>query len=487
MKRFIIGVIMAVMIFGISCGQKAEEKSAFDSDNPVTINLWHYYLGDNQLQIEKMADEFNNTVGAEKGITVNPIAKGTVKELEEAVEAAALGLIDSEEIPDIFSAYPDKAYQLSEKGILCDLNKYFSTEELSEYVPGFLQDGYLKDEHLYLIPIAKSTELLYVNETDFDAFAKDNSIKIDDLKTWEGILDASRKYYEYTDSLTPAVNGDGKSLMGFDSVLNYFVVACKQLGVDVIDGDRKCAYLKTDALKKVFDNFYEGFVMGYYGEHSKYRADDVKAGIVLMYVGSSSSTAYFPAWTEDAGKSRDIKCKVMPYPYFRDSQPYAIRQGAGMCVSASNPVKEEAACTFLKWFTETEQNLDFIGKTGYLPVMLDAYDNPKLVYDHIDKVSENEVVKENTIAAYELSKDNILSEYSFAAFPYEKSYDIRNALGPSMKEMALVDKEDVIKMRQEGMNDADIISQIDIDAQFDLWLEQVCKHLYKEKIKYIKE
>jgi multiple sugar transport system substrate-binding protein len=63
---------------------------------------------------------------------------------------------------------------------------------------------------------------------------------------------------------------------------------------------------------------------------------------------------------------------VYPVPNFEGSRPFAVQQGAGMAVSKSNSQKEEAAVTFLKWFTDYNQNGIFCGASGYLPVKKQA-------------------------------------------------------------------------------------------------------------------
>ena len=53
-----------------------------------------------------------------------------------------------------------------------DLNQYFTPQELSAYIPEFLEEGRLNGDHLYVFPTAKSTEVLFVNTTIFDRFAQ---------------------------------------------------------------------------------------------------------------------------------------------------------------------------------------------------------------------------------------------------------------------------------------------------------------------------
>ncbi len=57
---------------------------------------------------------------------------------------------------------------------------YLSEKERSAYVDAFLEEGII-DGRLVMLPIAKSTELLFLNKTIFDRFSTDTGASADDL------------------------------------------------------------------------------------------------------------------------------------------------------------------------------------------------------------------------------------------------------------------------------------------------------------------
>lgn len=63
----------------------------------------------------------------------------------------------------------------------------------------------------------------------------------------------------------------------------------------------------------------------------------------------------------------------MNAPVFKDENNATIQQDAGMVVTKSTPEQEYASCVFLKWFTETMNNLRFTSESTYLPVKKDAF------------------------------------------------------------------------------------------------------------------
>ena len=58
------GVLAAGQLLG-GCGKKAP---LYSPGNPVNLTVWHYYNGPQMAAFDAQAEEFNSTVGKEKGI-----------------------------------------------------------------------------------------------------------------------------------------------------------------------------------------------------------------------------------------------------------------------------------------------------------------------------------------------------------------------------------------------------------------------------------
>lgn len=239
------------------CTKGTESKSVqLDPDNPVSLTVWHYYNGAQQATFDELVSEFNATEGKEKGIYVEGYSQGSVSDLEKAISDSVAGVVGSQEMPDIFSTYADTAYSIEEQGRLTDLTQHFSQEELDEYVDSYIQEGYLHgDGALYLFPVAKSTEVMILNATDWEPFTKDAGVTLEDLQTLEGVVDVAEKYYEWTDAQTPDVpddvkTGDILAYTGSTSSAMYFPdqvvkedesedIAYKVLPIPVLEGGEK--------------------------------------------------------------------------------------------------------------------------------------------------------------------------------------------------------------------------------------------------------
>ena len=70
-----IGWLCGLLAMGaVVCG--CGEKSPLDAKNPVTIEVWNYYNGDQLTAFDSLVEEFNATVGKEKGIIVEGVSPG---------------------------------------------------------------------------------------------------------------------------------------------------------------------------------------------------------------------------------------------------------------------------------------------------------------------------------------------------------------------------------------------------------------------------
>ncbi|MEL7661032.1 extracellular solute-binding protein [Acetobacterium wieringae] len=486
MKRKIklVCLVISVLITLTACS--TGEKTALDPKNPVSITLWHYYVGDNKIALEKAVDAFNTSVGSEKGVVVNAVAKGSVAELEKAVTDAANGVINAEAMPDLFSCYPDKALEIDALGKLCDLNDYFTEAEKGLYVEEFLNSGQFDGERLLILPIVKSTELLYVNKTAWNEFAAESGLDASKLGTWEGVYAAAQSYYKWTDAQTPATVGDGKSLMGVDSVANYIIIGNKQLGVEVIDGKNQQVVLNREVMKKIFDTYYGGMSLGYFNAVGKFRSDDIKAGDLVAYVGSSSGAAYFPTWIEKDNTQQPIDFLALSYPVFTGGSPDAIQQGAGMSVTNSTPAKQEGAAVFLKWFTAEAQNIDFAMTTGYLPVQAGAYEN-EAFKTSLETLSAGTAADQNIAKVYEIALDQIMARETYASLPFKGSYEVRTTLEKSLTAMGEAGRQNAVVLKEQGMSEAEILAALDLNARFEEWLTVIRSQLDESGIAYVEK
>lgn len=456
-----------------STSQNAPDSSASDSSELITLSLWHYYNASTKDVLDVYINQFNDTVGAEKNIKVEAISYSSVDDLASAVVNAANKEVGVADMPNLFAAYSDIALLLHELELVVPLDDYFSEEELSLFHQDFLAEGRFTDEEsLMILPVAKSTELLFINETDFTVFAEATGASLSQLSTWEGLAEVAETYYNWTDEETPDISGDGRALFGLDSEANFMLVAATQLGEEIYrfgdDGTVEFA-LTTEGARKIWDTVLVPYIKGHYAAEGSYRSDNVKAGDLLIYAGSTSSVNYFPT-TVELGRTEtyDISGTAMAYPYFESGKKVAVQQGAGMMMSRTDEAQHEASVEFLKWLSTSEQNLNFAVNTGYIPVQQEA-----LSYEMVLEVmEENGTVSDMLETVADVTYHEVMADYEFyASTPFHGSYDCRSVLQTSILTAVSGTSSTLDAWLEEGRSYDDAVALMIGDEAFGIWYD----------------
>lgn len=338
-------------------------------DQPITINIWHVYGAQTDSPLNDYIQTFNETVGKEQGIQIEVTMVSNNKNIHKHILSAANNDPGASPLPDIFVAYPRTVMAMPDETILVDYRDYFTEEELSEFLPSFLQEGEVNGR-LVCLPVAKSTELLYVNQTAFDRFSDASGIQLSQLSTWEGVYSAACDYAAWTDSLTPDRPNDSKAFLVHDFHFNYFQVGVESLGESFFDGE-KISF--GPMFQKVWEPYARACLSGGVWLRDGYATDPLRTEEAIVSVASSASILYFSDEVIHLDNTTEqIELTVLPCPVFEDGAQMVMQRGAGMCTVKSTPERERAAVTFLKWLTEAERNTRFALSAGYMPVKKEA-------------------------------------------------------------------------------------------------------------------
>lgn len=353
--------LMMLTACGINGGQK----------EPVTLTVWHVYGGQTDSPLNDLIEEFNKTVGAREGIKLQVTVVSNTNNIHDAVLRAAGDEPGTTGLPGMFISYPKTVLAMPDSDILVDYRDYFSDEELSAYIPAFLEEGEI-DGRLVAFPVAKSTEIMFIDKTLFDRFAADTGVTLGQLDTWEGLFELSKEYYQWTDAQTPDVPGDGKAFFVHDYHFNYFQVGVESLGEDFFQGN-EIAYGK--AFSKVWETYADAAVQGGVWLNEGYATEPLRTGETIVSVASSASVLYYEdIVTYSDNRSEPIEVIARPVPCFENGQRLVMQRGAGFCTVKSTPERERAAAVFLKWLTEPEINVRFVTSVGYMPVTDAAFE-----------------------------------------------------------------------------------------------------------------
>ncbi len=403
MKKIFAVLLTLTLLLGGLAG--CSDKSPLDPDDPVTLTMWHNYGGDMQQTMDYLIDKFNSTVGKEQGIVIDVTAISSSSELNKSLTMIVNNDPGAPAMPDIFTGYPKVAIQFQEKGMLANLDEYFTEEELSAYVEAFVEEGRLADGGLYVFPVAKSTEVLYINRTLFDRFAAATGATWDMLSTFEGIAELSKMYYEYS---------GGKQFYAADSWFNFAEVGMAQLGDSIFDGE--ALSLDGDTYAHIFETVYAPAVEGGIAIYDGYSSDLSKTGDLVCSTGSSAGILFYgDTITYSDGTVENVEYDILPYPVFENGTKTALQRGGGLMVAKNDEKKEYAAGVFIKWLTDAEQNMGFVANTGYLPVTKAAFETE--LPEHVNTVEDPRIKKMLT------SVLSMYEEYTFFTAPTYTAFD----------------------------------------------------------------
>lgn len=340
------------------------KRSGLDKNNPVTLSLWHVYGEQADSPMNRLIDEFNETVGMKKGIIVNVTAMSNASKIGEKLLDAHNKIPGSAEMPDLFFAHKSNALELGTDNLL-DWNEYFSEKELSAYVPEFLEDG-TADGRLSVFPVSKSTHLLFIAGSQFERFSADTGVTYESLSDWNGFFDAAAKFYDWS---------GGKPFCAFDYPLRAVELAAAENGAANIFADDGFYNPSNEIFKQTFIKFADSFAKGHIMLSNLYSNTQVMTGEVAAGIGSSAAILYYnDTVTYEDGTSEPMNLEILPLPAENGKKPYITQAGVGLCAYKTSVQKAEAAVTFAKWLTEPDRNLDFVCQTGYMPVTNGAFD-----------------------------------------------------------------------------------------------------------------
>lgn len=472
-KRSIVALAIVACALLAGCGDREDKTETKDL---VRITVWNYYNGDQKEAFDTLVQEFNDTVGTQKGIVVESHGQGSVTDLEENVMAAIRGDVGASEVPDIFAAYADTAYSADLMEAVVDLRDYLTEEELSAYVDGYIEEGDFSGEgEIKIFPIAKSTEVMAVNKTGWEEFAAATGAVYEDMSTMEGLAETARLYYEWTDAQTPGIKNDGKALYGRDAMANYMIIGAMQLGTELfeVENGRMTLHFEEKTIKKLWDCYYVPFIKGYFAASGRFRSDDMKTGNIIAYTGSCSSASYYPQTVSISDtESYPIEIEVLPAPQFEGAEQYAVQQGAGMVVTRGTEAEITASIEFLKWFTDAERNVRFAAESGYLPVKKEANEKEAIVNSGFEMSKDIE----NTLM---VAIDTVNSNYMYTTRAFEYGAAARAFLETVMSEQAVADRAVVVERLETGMSFDEAVAEFCTEKYFKAWYDRAERELAK--------
>lgn len=465
-------------------GGTAEEQSAGieavsapaedDHEGLIKIEFWHYYNDAQKQHMDQLIEEYNSTIGKDKGVVVEAYSQGSIADLTSKIDLVLNGSSNDVDMANIVLAYRDMVVNTVRlhPDRLVELSSVVPEADLKQYNEAYLDEGYI-DGKLYILPVAKSTELLLMNETRLDQFlAAHPDCKTEDMASWEGLERMAEEYFKWTDDMTPDIPGDGSPFVGADNLVNYFIAMNHAMGSDIYhyDQDGKVVPdLDLDIIKKLFLNYYEPFTKGYYGASGRYRSDDVKQSYLAGYIGSSSSVLYFPEEVADSdGNMVPVTTGVYQYPVMEGTTPTAIQQGAGVSVFNRGAKENQAALDFVHWLT-IDKGLEMATSMSYMPAN----------NTDIARVQEQKDIDPRVLKGIETGLKQSSTYQMVYGFDFENAYDVRTAVDTCFSETLSQGRQEFLEYLDQGQSMDQASVSMEYDKKAEAFYEQV-KAIFEE-------
>ena len=445
-------LLIVLLAFLTGCGNP----DILDTKKPVTLTIWHTYVEQMGDEFRALVDEFNSTFGANAGIIIDIASVSNAEELNERLIDAANEVPGAPTLPDMAVLYPRVAVLLAQDELLLDLGEYFTAQERARFVPSLLDEGMLGGDTLYLLPVAKSTEVLYLNRTVFDRFAAEVGADISQLSSFEDIANLASQYYDWTDAQTPDIQNDGKAFYYSDNPFNLTSIWFEQLGESFIENEQM--NISSATFERFWNSYYPTMVRGGFAIFTKYGNYLAMTGDAICISSTSAGAIYYPDSVTYADNTKEeVEFEVLPYPVAPGGENVVMQRGGGICVLKSEPKREYAAAVFLKWLTESDVNYRFGTSTGYMPVNTDSFEQ---IRRSGAILSDNANIQKMLATAVAMQ-----DSYRFYIPPVFDSYDtIVTAYNKLVNDMAKQDRERYLRLIKSGESPDDAWAIVSVEA-----------------------
>ena len=361
-KRMLAALLLSALLFTLSgCG----EKSLLNKKEPVSLTFWHVYGEQAGSPMDLLVQEFNRTVGQERGVQVQVTGMSSASQIGGYLKDAQSGGKGVQEMPDLFTCHIIDALELGEDNLV-PWNEQFTPDELSDFIPGFLSDGTAEDGRLLIFPVSKSTQLLMCNGSGFDRFSAATGVGYEDLATWEGFYDAAGKFYDWS----------GKPFCALDYPIRAVELCAMEHGSGDFYTENGWYDTGNAVFKESWMQFARSLAQGHVVVSDLYSNTQVMTGETLAGLGSSAAILYyndFVTYPDNTTEPTDLLLAPLPHAA-GTATPLMPQAGVGLCAFKTTDQKAEAAAVFLRWLTEQQRNLEFAADTGYMPVSSAAFD-----------------------------------------------------------------------------------------------------------------
>ena len=375
----LVAVMLVIFTMGalVGCGprQAAAEfvmpEGGFDTESEITITFYHSMGKALRDVLDASIADFNLLY---PNITVVHESYGDYDGVLSQIKTE----LTVGDHPNLAYCYADHVAVYNVSGatqkldpLMFDETYGYTEEQLADFIDGALDEGKtFGDGNTYLIPIAKSTEVLYYNKTFFDK----HNLTVP--TTWEEMKTVCEQI--------KAIEGDKCIPLGYDSEANWFITMAEQSKSVYTDGEAENPFVFDNDTNKgfveTFNDWYNKKLVTTQELHGGYTSalftgEDENGTRCYMCIGSTGGATYQQP-NQTNGKY-EFEVGIAPIPQLDKENPKVISQGPSICIFKDNdPQKVLATWLFARYLST---DVVFQGavsmSNGYAPVIKSVQEN----------------------------------------------------------------------------------------------------------------
>lgn len=352
---------------------------AYDGSE-VTVTFYHT-MGANLSTVLK--DHIAEFTKIYPNIKIEQKSQGNYDALHEMLNTRMSGGLDN--LPTMAYCYADHVATYNASKAVVTLDEYiaatdlkvagtneamgFTQAEIDDYVDAYYEEGkQFGDGKMYMLPFAKSTEVLFYNKDYFDAHPE-----LSIPTTWEEMEATCKKIKEIDNAA-----GKTKTIpLGYDSEANWFITMCEQYGSGYTSMEEGNHFIFNNETNRGFvkeiKEWYDNNYVTTKEAHGSYTSDLFTAGECYMSIGSTGGTGYnIPGLSEGSGDEAAFEVGIAPIPQVsKDATKHkVISQGPSVCFFKKDAQEVAAGWLFLKYLTRSlEFQAEFSMTSGYASVI----------------------------------------------------------------------------------------------------------------------
>ena len=345
-------------------GQSSSDGSSSSStsdDGTIELTYWYCWTDKIKENNEERVQEFNDGIGAEKGIHVTAESQGSYDDLNSKLRTA----FTANEEPDVCVMVINGTQAFADGGMIQPIDDLIAQEDLDDFWDGLMENCYANDT-LYGVPYLRSTPVLYYNKTLFDNAGLDST---NAPQTWDDMVTASDAlakigvggygFYSYIWGFTAFAYCNGGALFG-DDLSAKGATFNEQPAVDMV-----CWF------KDNVDNHNFVFSAGTNGSDTL--STNAANQQVAMWLSSTADLTNNLSLAEQGGY--EINVGFIP----KNVQNKVPTGGCNLVMTSRlTDARREAAGEFINFMTSADSAIKNHLKTGYLLTRKSAADDSRI-------------------------------------------------------------------------------------------------------------